>query len=76
MHVILSLEYLGKLLLIGSAVLAAAGLLLLLLARLGFGRLPGDILIQRDNFTFFFPLASMIVISIILTVLFNLFRRL
>lgn len=76
MHRILSLESLGKLLLIGSAVLAAAGLLLLLLGRLGFGRLPGDILIQRENFTFFFPLASMIAISIILTVLFNLFRRL
>ncbi|MBO8128696.1 MAG: DUF2905 domain-containing protein [Peptococcaceae bacterium] len=41
----------------------------------GIGRLPGDIFIQRGNFTFYFPLATGILLSIILTVLANLFLR-
>lgn len=52
------------------------GLLLILLGRvLGFGRLPGDMLIQRGSFTFFFPLVSAIPLSIILTVLLNFSLR-
>lgn len=39
------------------------------------GRLPGDIAIQRDNFSFYFPLTTCIIISILLTLLFYLFRR-
>ncbi len=39
------------------------------------GRLPGDIAVQRENFSFYFPLTSCIIISIILTLLFYLFRR-
>ena len=39
------------------------------------GRLPGDIYIKRDNFTFYFPLTTSIVISIILTLLFYIFRK-
>jgi len=39
------------------------------------GGLPGDILVKKDNFTFAFPIVSSIVISIILTILFNLFGR-
>lgn len=39
------------------------------------GRLPGDIYIKRDNWTLYFPLATCIIISIILTVIFSLFRR-
>ncbi len=39
------------------------------------GRLPGDIVIQRDNFTFYFPLATSILISVVLSLLFMLFRR-
>jgi len=41
----------------------------------GVPRLPGDILIQRDNFTFFFPVVTSILLSIALTILFNLFMR-
>lgn len=70
-----SLESLGKLLLIGGAILGAAGLVVLLAGRLGLGRLPGDILIQRENVTFYFPLATMLIVSIILTIIVNLFRR-
>ena len=39
------------------------------------GRLPGDIYIRRDNWTFYFPLATSVLISIVLTILFSLFGR-
>ncbi|WP_330873341.1 DUF2905 domain-containing protein [Dissulfurimicrobium hydrothermale] len=39
------------------------------------GRLPGDIVIRRENFIFYFPLATSIIISIILTIIFSIFRR-
>ncbi|MFZ5625987.1 MAG: DUF2905 domain-containing protein [Bacillota bacterium] len=57
--------------------LMGAGLLIWLMEKiLPAGRLPGDIYIQKGNFTFYFPLATSIVISIILTLLLNLlFRR-
>ena len=70
-----NLEALGKMLLIGGAILGAAGLVVLLAGRLGLGRLPGDIFIQRENVTFYFPIATMIIVSIILTIIVNLFRR-
>ncbi len=65
----------GKLLLVGGGLIAAAGLVLLLFGRLGIGRLPGDIFIQRDNITFYFPLATMLLVSIILTLILNFIRR-
>lgn len=58
-----------------AALIALAGLVFLLMGKLGLGRLPGDIVIRRENLTIFFPVATMIVISIVLTVLLNLFRR-
>jgi len=70
-----TLESFGKLLLVGGGLIAGVGLLILIFGRLDLGRLPGDIFIQRDNFTFYFPLATMILISILLTLLVNLFRR-
>ena len=39
------------------------------------GKLPGDIRVERDNFHFYFPITTMIVISILLTLLINLFRK-
>jgi len=39
------------------------------------GRLPGDIIIKRDKFTFYFPLMTCIIISLLLTLLFTLFRK-
>ena len=67
---------LGKILLVFGLVLAGMGLLLLLFDKTGWvGRLPGDILIRRKNFTFYFPLATSILISIVLTLLFWLFRK-
>ena len=66
----------GKILLVSGLVLAGIGLLLILSDKIGwFGRLPGDIIIKRENFTFYFPLATCILISAVLTLLFWLFRK-
>ena len=56
-------------------VLLAAGLLWPLFAKVGLGRLPGDIVIQRENFTFYFPLVTSIVLSVVLSLVFWLFSR-
>ena len=57
----------AKMLILLGAALVVAGLLLLLLQKTPFlGKLPGDILIERKNFTFYFPLATSIIISLIL----------
>ena len=56
-------------------VLLAAGLLWPILSRIGLGRLPGDIMFQRAGATFYFPLATSIIISIVLSVLLWLFNR-
>lgn len=53
------------------------GVLLLLfgfLMNMGFPKLPGDIFVQKQNSTFYFPIVTSIVISIVLTVILNLFR--
>ncbi|MCL2340076.1 MAG: DUF2905 domain-containing protein [Proteobacteria bacterium] len=62
------------LILLGLACIAA-GVLWPWLRTLPFGRLPGDILIVRDNVRLFLPLTSCIVVSLVLTVLFWLFRK-
>lgn len=72
-----ALPVMGKALIILGAGMVLLGLLLVFLPRLPLvGRLPGDILIQRDGFSFFFPLATCIVVSLVLTLLFNLIPRL
>ena len=56
--------------------LVVVGVLLTLGGKLPWlGRLPGDIVIQRDHFTFYFPLATSILLSVVLSLLFMLFRR-
>jgi len=63
------------LLIVAGAILVIAGLGWPFLARLGLGRLPGDILVERGNFRFYFPLATSLLLSVALTLLFWLFRR-
>ena len=65
----------SRILIIAGVILLLAGLAWPLLARLGLGRLPGDIMVERGNFRFYFPLATSLVISVFLTLLFLLFRR-
>jgi len=55
--------------------LGIAGLGLLMMVGVPLGRLPGDFAIRRGNFSFYFPLATSIVLSLLLTLLFSLFRR-
>jgi hypothetical protein len=64
-----------RILIVAGIVLLVAGLLWPLITRLGLGRLPGDIVIERQNFRFYFPLVTSILVSIVLTALFWLFRR-
>jgi len=67
---------LGKLLILLGVLIIVIGLLLLVGEKIPWvGRLPGDIIIRKKNFTFYFPLATSIIISIILTLLFTLFRK-
>ncbi len=70
------IQQIGRLLIVLGVVIAAVGVLLTMSGKIPWlGRLPGDILVQRRNFTFYFPLATSIVISIVLTLLFWLFGR-
>jgi len=67
---------LGKALIVAGLLIAAGGLLLLLSGKFGWiGRLPGDITIRRENFTFHFPLATCLLVSAILSLLLWLFRK-
>ncbi len=70
------MEDFGKSLVILGLVLIGIGLVIWQVWPLGWvGRLPGDIVIRKGNFTFYFPIATSILLSIILTLLFTLFRR-
>ena len=71
------MENIGRLLMIGGILLFVVGGLVFLAAKFGipFGRLPGDIHIEGKNTTFYFPLVSSILISIVLTILFNIVIR-
>ena len=64
-----------KLLITLGIVLLVAGLLWPFLAKIGFGRLPGDIIIRREGFSFYFPLTTMIIVSIVLTLIFRFWGR-
>ena len=67
---------LGKGLILIGLLVAAVGLLLLVSEKISWiGRLPGDITIRRENFTFHFPLATCLVISAVLSLLIWLFRK-
>jgi len=69
------LETMGKMLLGFGAVLVVTGLGLLLASRLGLGRIPGDIHIERGNFSFSFPIVTCIIVSIVASIILNLLRR-
>jgi len=70
------MQHIGRLLVIFGAVIAAVGMLVILSGKLPWlGRLPGDIVLQRKNFTVYFPLATSILISLLLTLLFWLFGK-
>jgi Protein of unknown function (DUF2905) len=69
------LSALGKALLIGGAVVALVGLLLVLAGRGILPRLPGDVSLGRGNTRVYIPLGTSIVLSVLLTIMLNLFIR-
>ncbi len=66
---------LGRVLLVIGVVLVVVGGLAMAGVRIPFGRLPGDIAIEGERGGFYFPIVSMIIVSVVLTVLANLFLR-
>ena len=72
----MGLEGVGKLLIGGAIVLLVLGGLLFLLGRFGVDRLPGDLVLRRGNFTLYFPIGLMILLSVVGTIVLNIvFRR-
>lgn len=71
------MEHLGRTLMIMGGILVLVGLFLTFGSRLPFrlGRLPLDIHVQRENFSFYFPLGTSIVVSLVLTLVFGLLNR-
>ncbi|OQW48924.1 MAG: hypothetical protein A4S09_13230 [Proteobacteria bacterium SG_bin7] len=74
------LQPIGKILVISGIVITVIGIILWSGERLSFlrflGRLPGDIAIEKENFKFYFPLATSILVSVVLSVIFWLLRKL
>jgi hypothetical protein len=63
----------GRLLIIAGLIIAGVGLLITL--GVPIGRLPGDIMVRRGNFSFYFPLTTSIIVSVVLTLLFMFLGR-
>ncbi len=67
---------LGKTLIVAGLLLVAVGLFMTFGGKLNFiGKLPGDIRIERDHFSFFFPLGTCLLVSLLLSLIFWIFRR-
>lgn len=71
----MGLESIGKFLIGGAVLLLVLGGVFLLLGRLGLDRLPGDLVFRRGNATVYFPIGLMILLSIIGTIVLNIFLR-
>ena len=65
----------GRFLIIAGVVLVVVGLAWPWLVKLGLGRLPGDIHVERENFSFHFPLMTSILVSLVVSLLFWIFRK-
>jgi S-adenosylmethionine:tRNA ribosyltransferase-isomerase len=70
-----SLEGIGKLLVGVAVVLLVIGGVFLLLSRFGLDRLPGDLVFRRGNLTVYAPIGLMILLSVVLTIVLNVFLR-
>jgi hypothetical protein len=70
------IQHAGRILMVSGIVIALIGALFFFSGRFSwFGRLPGDILVQKKNLTFYFPLATSLLISLLLTIIFWLLGR-
>lgn len=68
------LQAIGKMIMFLGAVFLLVGVLVYFAARMGLGRIPGDIVYKKGNFTFYFPVVTSLIISLILTVIMLLLR--
>jgi hypothetical protein len=72
----IDLEGIGKILLIAGGICIVVGLLFLFSGHIPFlGKLPGDIIIKNDKFTFYFPIVTFLLLSIIITIIINIVIR-
>jgi len=72
----LGIESIGKTLILFGIILIVAGSLFVLFGKITwFGRLPGDFIIKKEGFTLYLPIATMLILSIILTIIFNVIGR-
>jgi hypothetical protein len=66
----------GRILMVLGAIIVVIGAFLWLGGKIpGIGRLPGDIFVKRENFTFYFPLTTCIIVSVLLSLILAWFRR-
>ncbi len=66
----------GKMLILFGGIIVLVGIILLSFGKIPFlGKLPGDIIIQKKNFTFYFPIATSLILSLLLSLLFYLFKK-
>ena len=73
----MAIQSLGRLLILFGAVLLIVGVIVLVAGKLPFlGRLPGDFVFGKNGLTVFFPIVTMVIVSLVLTLLLNLFFRL
>jgi hypothetical protein len=72
---VFGLDGIGKLLIVAGLYMLILGALFVFCAKFGMVRLPGDIFVQKGNFTFYFPIVSSILLSLLLTLLLNFFIR-
>lgn len=74
--IMLAIESIGRYLILFGIILIVAGSVFVLFGKIPwFGRLPGDIVIRKEGFTFYFPVVTMVLLSIILTIIFNIIGR-
>lgn len=70
-----SLQYTGKILIILGVVIITIGVLLIFFNKIPFlGKLPGDIIIKKENFTLYFPIVTSLIISLLLSLILFLFK--
>ncbi|HSH43014.1 MAG TPA: DUF2905 domain-containing protein [Arenicellales bacterium] len=65
----------SRTLIIIGLIIVAAGLFWPWLSKLPLGRLPGDIVVERENFRFYFPITTMIIVSVVVSLILWLFRK-
>lgn len=71
----MNMQYFAKIIIALGIVMTIFGVLLYFGGRIGVGRLPGDIYVKKGNFTFYFPIVTCILASIIMTIIFSFFRK-